>query len=156
MSVPSGQCYIINSTGGNDNIAGRNMVEDLSLNPKRVCCPAQGFTSLMQETAWEIVSVGNGTYQLKNKGAVVGVQNGLLYAYLITEQASSQAWIITAQPQHGPNQYTIETADRQTGWVVQPGRRRSESVAVRPLIVQPSFPPRFPPTELWTITPVQD
>ncbi|KAE9391939.1 hypothetical protein BT96DRAFT_924982 [Gymnopus androsaceus JB14] len=142
MSLSSGKYFILNNSNGKDDFAGRNLIEDMSPLPKRVCCPAQGITPFMQETAWDILSIGGDAYQLKSRGAPVGVKDGLLVAYIITEQASDQQWIITPA---GNGKYTIQTMDRQT-WVAQP--EESNQIAVRPQTGAP--------TELWTIIPAQD
>lgn len=86
------------------------------------------------------------------RGAPAFVRDGLLFTDLIGDQRPEQ-WVLTAQPQHGRDTFTIELASRTGAGLVVP-EDEGEPVGVRPLIVMPTYPPRFPPNELFRITPV--
>ncbi|MFD5184778.1 I66 family serine proteinase inhibitor [Streptomyces sp. NPDC058372] len=86
------------------------------------------------------------------RGAPAFVRDGRLFTDLVGDQRPEQ-WLLSAQPQHGPDTFVIEKADRSGVGLVTP-EEAGEPVAVRPLIVMPSYPPRFPQTELFRITPV--
>ncbi|KAJ3812725.1 hypothetical protein F5876DRAFT_74602 [Lentinula aff. lateritia] len=83
-------------------------------------------------------------------------------------------WIVEPVPQHGENSYmyviamtlssplrdlltplllSITTPDRTSGWVAP--TEIDEQIACRPLIVMPTFPPRYPPNEVFEITEVE-
>ncbi|TFK30986.1 hypothetical protein BDQ12DRAFT_756877 [Crucibulum laeve] len=56
-------------------------------------------------------------------------------------------WKIQSHDGYPRNVYTIENAtSRSTGWVLN---HDADLVKDRPLIVYPSFPPRYPDIELW-------
>ena len=44
---------------------------------------------------WHVEKLDNGNYHLKNRGAIVGSADGLLYAFLIEDQATSTEWSFT-------------------------------------------------------------
>ncbi|UYM24372.1 I66 family serine proteinase inhibitor [Streptomyces albus] len=80
------------------------------------------------------------------------MRDGLLFTDLIGDQRPEQ-WVLTAQPQHGRDTFTIELASRNGAGLVVP-EDEGEPVGVRPLIVMPTYPPRYPLNELFRITPV--
>lgn len=86
------------------------------------------------------------------RGAPAVVRDGLLFTDLIGDQRPEQ-WLLSAQPQHGPDTFVIEKADRSGVGLVVP-EDEGEPVAVRPLLVLPSYPPRYPANELFRITPL--
>jgi hypothetical protein len=132
----------------NDNLfAGRNIREDKSLLPKRVFCP----TDNDRPDPWEIRALPNGRYRLSTRGAPTGAKDRLLFAFLLEDQGAEE-WVITRR---NGGLYTIESADRNAGWVAQVDATDPQ-IAVRPLIVGPSDPPFFPPNELWNIQPLVD
>jgi len=130
---------------------GRSEREDLSLNPKRIITLPQG----VQPPIWEVQRVESGNYILKARGNPTATFDRLLWAVLLDQPRPSE-WKITARPQAGPNTFTIELANSNgEGWVV-PGDTPEQQVTVRPLIIGPSEPPFFPPTELFLIRPLLD
>ncbi|CAM5424690.1 MULTISPECIES: I66 family serine proteinase inhibitor [Streptomyces] len=85
------------------------------------------------------------------RGAPAFVRDGRLFTDL-TGDRDPERWVLTAQPQHGPDMFTIERSDRSGVGLVVP-EDEGEPVAVRPLLVMPSYPPHYPPNELFRITP---
>jgi len=144
--LPTDQYYIRNE----NTFAGRNRREDRSLNPKGVFCPTDSDPEL-----WELVALTNGHYTLKARGASTGEINKLLYAFLIDEDRAEE-WVITKRETTSPRAlYTIEKASGYGGWVAQKDSDNPQ-IAVRPLIVAPTYPPTFPSNELWNIQPLVD
>ena len=106
----SGQFYIRNE----EKFAGRNLREDLSLNPKSVYCPtdlpeaplasnlysiAATHSDLFNPLQWTIEALPNGRYKLFISGAPTGEINKLLYALLI-EPERAEEWIVTRAERH--------------------------------------------------------
>jgi len=143
--LPSGQYFILNDK----LFAGRNFREDKSIMPKRVFCP----TDHDEPELWQIRALPNGRYKLSARGAPTGARNGLLLAFLLDDQGPEE-WVITKRKVDDSDRslYTIETANRNAGWIaLRDEADPPNQIAVRPLIVGPSFPPFFPPNELWNI-----
>lgn len=70
------------------------------------------------------------------------------------ENEPAEEWIITySEPQ---NAYTIERRGEPLGWTAPPRDEPlpERQIFLRPLIVQPSEPPRFLPSQLFRLTPV--
>ncbi|KAE9385274.1 hypothetical protein BT96DRAFT_1092054 [Gymnopus androsaceus JB14] len=155
--IVSGHYTIANGT----SIAGRNRIEDKSLRPKRICCPAEeglALTSVFQTTTWEIESLGNGRYKIKCGGAPTGVYDSHLCAFLLIDEAEggkAEEWTITKERGLDGNEgYTIQSASGQAGWVAR-GDGEDHQVAILPLIVAKTYPPMFPLNELWNIQPIK-
>ncbi|KAF3078934.1 hypothetical protein TWF569_000343 [Orbilia oligospora] len=134
-----------------DLTVGRNSREDKSLHPKPIYALPSSETG--PNTIWQIDQVQDDEYILKCHGAPTAAHDGHLYAVLI-DVPPPTPWKITKQAQGG---YTIVKADEDGfGWVVSFDEdREGKPIAVRPLIVQPSYPPRFPPTELFKFRRVE-
>jgi len=142
MSLDNGVYIITSKASGNP--VSRYPIETLVLEPKQVFVLPPGLQALPL-----IVKNSNDGHQILAGGAPTGVLKQKVYAFLLGEQ--SEDWVITAQPQHGDNVYTIETKDRSTGWVVNGGSDDDRNeIAVHPLIVGLSDPPFFPPNQLFT------
>ncbi|KAF8885166.1 hypothetical protein BD779DRAFT_1534367 [Infundibulicybe gibba] len=76
---------------------------------------------------------------------------GNVYA-IIEGGPKPEEWIIERQKQSGL--FTIESSDRRGGWVLpQDAAPEGTQVDFHPLIIGPSEPPFFPPTELWEFIP---
>ncbi|EGX43139.1 hypothetical protein TWF173_008893 [Orbilia oligospora] len=133
-----------------DLTVGRNSREDRSLRPKPVYALPPSETG--PNTIWQIDQVKDNEYILKCHGAPTAVHDHRLYAVL-TDEPPPTPWKIEKQAQGG---YTIIKADGNgIGWVVSFEDGEEKPIAVRPLIVQPSYPPRFPPTELFKFKRVE-
>ncbi|KAJ3488883.1 hypothetical protein NLI96_g2532 [Meripilus lineatus] len=143
MSLQSGT-YIIRSVLDKKAI-GRHPIEDRSLLPK----PVRALPSDVSAPKLVVQKVEDG-YHIRAKGDITGRHDGQLYAFLI-DAIHGEAWRITEQPQHGKNIYIVETNDREAGWSVpvDDDDKRGAHVNVRPLIVFPTYPPRFPDFELF-------
>jgi len=129
---------------------GRYPVEDLSLLPKRVLSLAMGT-----HASPFIVQKSDKGYTVRALGAPTGAIDGQLFAVLL-DFPPAEDWIITPQPQHGENTYTIEKNDRSGGWVVDDEEvfGNARAIKVKPLIATKSLPPQYPNTELFTFVRV--
>ncbi|MFG2222477.1 I66 family serine proteinase inhibitor [Streptomyces sp. NPDC048644] len=87
-------------------------------------------------------------------GAPAVVIQGRLYARLLDTPGTAR-WIIRRQPHVGQNVHTVE-AEPGEGGLVAPGDGEDQQLTVRPLLALPGLPPRFPPNELWRLTPADD
>ncbi|KDR79612.1 hypothetical protein GALMADRAFT_63312 [Galerina marginata CBS 339.88] len=120
---------------------GRNAAEDLSLNPKKVIILPKGI----EAPRWILQKVSDDTFIMKAGGNYTANIDDKLFAVLMDEPRPT-LWKVDPQFHLGENTYTVISGENpRLGWVVL-------DIAVRPLIVQPSFPPRFPPQELFVIT----
>ncbi|KAF3161794.1 hypothetical protein TWF788_002371 [Orbilia oligospora] len=146
-----------------DLTVGRNSREDRSLRPKPIYALPPSETG--PNTIWQIEQVNGEEYILKCHGAPTAAHDDHLYAVL-TDEPPPTLWKITKQHQGGYTIFqklisdlilSIIKADQDGfGWVVSFDDGREEKpIAVRPLIVQPSYPPRFPPTELFKFKRVE-
>ncbi|KAG9010629.1 hypothetical protein FRB95_008188 [Tulasnella sp. JGI-2019a] len=145
MSLESGTYIITNNAF--KTLIGRNPFEDRSLLPK----PVQSLPPGSDPPMWEILKTGS-DYVMNIGGAPATEMDGLVSALLMDPENGSK-WCITPQPQHGPNVYTIELADKSKGWVV-PTEEPETQVALQPLISTKSIPPQFPATQLFMIAPM--
>ncbi|KAF6753586.1 proteinase inhibitor [Ephemerocybe angulata] len=152
-ALTTGQYLIVSLA--NKLPVGRALREDRSLNPKKIITLPRDEESprWVIEKDWQ-----EGAYKISIRGGTAIELNGLLFAGLIPDLPNN-TWKIESQPQHGKSTYTISLAGDGygKGWVV-PGNVDEEGtqLAVRPLIVQPSYPPRYPPFELFEITRLGD
>lgn len=90
-----------------------------------------------------------GPVTLHAGGAQLGVLDDRLVAFLVPP-LRAQEWIITPVPQHGDNAVIVEKADRGAGLVL-PDQRPGTQVAVTSLVAGLSYPPHFPPSEVWLV-----
>lgn len=115
--------YII-TTAVNNSYVGRQLVEDRSLNPKKVFilskedkAPYVGNVTrrnlhkveahFSPPQKWNIEALPGDRYRLKNGGGAVGVFRGRIYSFLMEEEDHSpEEWVITPRPQNGINVYT--------------------------------------------------
>jgi hypothetical protein len=72
---------------------------------------------------------------------------------LLDHQDQAEQWVITPVPQHGDDAVIIETHDHAAGMVL-PNPQPGTQVTVQPLIAGRSYPPTFPPHEVWIATPL--
>jgi hypothetical protein len=144
LVLSTGQYHIRNQ----ETFAGRNAREDASLLPKKVYCP----TDDAEAQLWTIEALPNGRYKLLARGSPTVELNRLLYAVLIDVEKAEE-WIIKKYEQSG--QYTIVKADGSGGWVAQTDLEVPQ-IAVRTLIIGPSHPPFFPPSQLWNFQRVAE
>jgi hypothetical protein len=84
--------------------------------------------------------------------APLGVIDERVFALLADHDQAAQ-WVITPVRQHGENAVIIQSHDRATG-MLMPDQEPGTQVAVRPLIAGHSYPPTYPPNEVWTVTPL--
>ncbi|KAG9013673.1 hypothetical protein FRB94_001235 [Tulasnella sp. JGI-2019a] len=100
---------------------------------------------------WQVEQSGNGTYVVKIDGKWAANDDGKL---AVTSDLSV-LWRITNDERNGPGAFVIGRTDGPEGWVMseeEPGNQ----VAVRILIVAPSWPPFYPPNEVWMLSRVED
>ncbi|EDR07642.1 uncharacterized protein LACBIDRAFT_294453 [Laccaria bicolor S238N-H82] len=69
------------SQHGEGNV-GRHIIEDKSLNPKRILALPPSFRPVQ---TWEIEALGNNEYYLKTRGTKTTAINGLIFALLLPE-----------------------------------------------------------------------
>ncbi|KAF3902831.1 hypothetical protein AA313_de0206350 [Arthrobotrys entomopaga] len=98
-------------------------------------------------------SGGSGLFNFQIDG-LQAIDNGGALRVAPKDDGEPEAWLVEPVPQQGVNVYTILREDRTKGWVG--GRDEGEPLQVRPLIVVPSYPPRYPDNELFEIFPVDD
>ncbi|KAI0789335.1 hypothetical protein C8Q75DRAFT_806981 [Abortiporus biennis] len=154
MSLESGKYLISAMATEGKNKVGRYWIEDKSLLPKRIILLPETGGPDGWSPEWTIEKKDDG-YIMKSLNNYTAGLNGELVAILIPDMAPPQNWKITAQPRHGENVYTIEASDSAEGWVI-PEPEELTPVIVRPLIVGASYPPFFPPSELFKIERVDD
>jgi len=66
-----------------------------------------------------------------------------------------QSWRIEPAVLSGRNHYVISEFDGPLGWAVDAESEDDQTqIIARPLIVQPSLPPRYPPFEVFKFTAV--
>jgi hypothetical protein len=143
MSLGSG-IYIISNKLDNAFV-GRFPIEDRSLLPKKVVTLPAGF----EAPQWDIEALSGNRYKLSTQRAPTSEIEGRLYAVLASELAPTE-WTITKRDNHGPNIYTVE-APSGNGWVVA-NEEPETQIEVKPLIINPSFPPQFQPNALFTFS----
>ncbi|KAJ4473842.1 serine protease inhibitor [Lentinula aciculospora] len=141
MSLTTGRYLIKNE----DNVVGRALAEDLSLQPKRIILlPPDDKTSTpaslnLHDNEYIIISNGSPTAHIENH----------IFALLIDRGAATK-WLVQAVPQHGENAFIITTAARQYGWSA-PGEA-NEQIGYSRLVVGRSLPPRYSPHQVFQIT----
>jgi len=143
MSLESG-IYIISNKFDNAFV-GRLRYEDKSLLPKKVVTLPAGI----EAPQWNIEALPNNRYKLSIRGAPTAEIEGGLFAVLLPEPAPAE-WTITKRDNHGPNIYTVE-APSGNGWVVT-NEEPETQIEIKPLIINPSFPPQYLPNALFTFS----
>ncbi|KAF8910924.1 hypothetical protein CPB84DRAFT_1762887, partial [Gymnopilus junonius] len=99
----------------------------------------------------EVERLENGRFILSNGGSPTTEIKGKVYADLLGQNVIE--WVIKRQQRSGA--YTIETPDGRRGWVLT-SKEVGTQVDSRPLIIGPSLPPFFPPSELWKFDTVAE
>ncbi|CCL99870.1 uncharacterized protein FIBRA_01895 [Fibroporia radiculosa] len=145
MSLPSG-AYIINSLG---SPGGSYLARESgdTLLPKKVFVLPPGT----EAPTWVVTQLDNGRYKLETGDGSAGVIDGKVYAIGVLE--SREQWILTYQDLQGA--YTVERASQEEGWVAPDGIGPDAQLESRPLIVMPSEPPQYLPSELFIFSPVE-
>ncbi|KAF9524449.1 hypothetical protein CPB83DRAFT_838895 [Crepidotus variabilis] len=88
-----------------------------------------------------------GKTKISARGSFTAAIDNKLFA-ILENAPPAENWIINKVPQAGENKYIISKGDGSAGWV----NGVSTQVSVTPLYVSPSFPPYYPPNEVWEIT----
>lgn len=142
MPLESGTYYILN---GNDYVR-RFAAGSCPPSSEKIFCPLPGHN---QPETWEVEALGENLYKLKANGAYTAALEGRLCAVPLPD-SRPEPWMILEQPRH-EGSYTIQTANRDGGWirVREYDEDDDTNIKVKPLIVGPSYPPYFPPFELW-------
>ncbi|KAK6534870.1 hypothetical protein TWF281_006169 [Arthrobotrys megalospora] len=134
---------------------GRHAQEDKSLNPKRIVLldssEAEGPNAI-----WEVQQKDGGGYILKCRGAVSAAKDFHLWA-ILHDSDEGTIWRITKQQRGG---YTIEDTKGLgaiSGWVIPTfDTHQEDQIAVRPLIVLPTYPPTYPDAELFLFEQIKE
>jgi len=131
---------------------GRPLREDRSLLPKAVVAlnPRDERTD---QAVFDLELKDNGTYLIKSFGNFTANINDRLFAILLPEPAP-QNWVLKKSERDDGDVFVVIAENSPLGWVLQEDEPGAQ-VAVRPLIVGPSLPPFYPPTELFKFTPVE-
>ncbi|KAI0088753.1 hypothetical protein BDY19DRAFT_144265 [Irpex rosettiformis] len=142
MSIEDGQYQIFSAA---DNLPiGRPLAEDKSLLPKQVVTLPPGTAPTRP---WDVLKNPNGTFTLKVAGAPTAEVDDKLFAILLDSPPPTE-WRLTPVERNGPDAYIVTTSDGAKGWVV-PDVKPESQIVIRPLIVGPSEPPFYPPTEVF-------
>ncbi|KAJ3711011.1 serine protease inhibitor [Lentinula raphanica] len=146
MALETG-LYIIKNA---DKIVGRALAEDLSLRPRRIILAesdnnsiASSFLRLRLPFSLAHECEGSPTTHFDHK--VFG---------LLLEHDKATKWHVIPVSQHGDNAYLIADTDLKGGWVAP--EHVGEQIIFRPLIVQPSEPPRYPGNQVFNIIKVDE
>jgi len=153
MFLESGQ-YQIASALGDGILVGRRLAEDRSLRPKAVVTLPRGSPP---PHPWQILKQDNGSYILRAAGAPTAAINDKLFAILLDQPEPTQ-WKIVPSERDGKGAYIVTKFDSPDGWVATEPEQGSwgEQISVKPLIVGPSEPPFYPPTEVFIFTRLDD
>ncbi|MGA5822359.1 I66 family serine proteinase inhibitor [Kitasatospora sp. NPDC094028] len=98
----------------------------------------------------------NGLYELYIGGAPLSVVDDKLVALLGEhDQQLTVIWKIEPDERTGRNAVVISTENGAAGWVVpKPGGR--QQIEIRPLAVFDTFPPTYPPNEVFLLKPLYE
>ncbi|GJJ07984.1 hypothetical protein Clacol_002191 [Clathrus columnatus] len=119
-----------------DNLVGRSLLEDFSLNPKTV------FNATPDtESIWQVERLPDGKYILRNFEAPVAPINGVVKAVIypnIDESLKIFEWEVTSRHYQGKNLYTLELVTLKSGIYTihnefsPVGRASVEDLSLRP------------------------
>ncbi|KAJ2912555.1 hypothetical protein MD484_g7852, partial [Candolleomyces efflorescens] len=138
MSLETGKYIITNKmTNGGVGPHGDGPVTKVVLLPDGVKAPS-----------WKLTKIEGSCYEITQDGRVAIEQEGGLV--LSGEDDEKPVWRLESVPQQGENAYTIVEARGYLGWAA-PSEEPYTQVAVRHLIVHPTYPPRYPLFELFDI-----
>ncbi|KAG5634851.1 hypothetical protein H0H81_000515 [Sphagnurus paluster] len=141
-----GKYYIINKHSGTK--VGLSPVDPGFSRYAILSAPKDIHGPQLRAVTWNIEHVGGHLYKLVVEGRVAASENGQVFG----REGSDQHWtIIMRERMDG---YTIEeTHQLGVGWILDDGEKQ---VMSRRLIVHPSFPPVFPPTEIWEFEQIKN
>ncbi|OBT49987.1 hypothetical protein VE04_09722 [Pseudogymnoascus sp. 24MN13] len=103
---------------------------------------------------WDVRPATEGRYRLTIRQNPIGGFDNRLFAFLTEDPRINQEWFITPVVGYGANNYIVETAHKARGWVAPDAFNPDRQLGLRPLIVGASIPPFYPPTEVFTFTPL--
>ncbi|KAJ2911657.1 hypothetical protein MD484_g8756, partial [Candolleomyces efflorescens] len=107
---------------------------------------------------WKVTKERDGFYKFTQDGGAAIEINKLLFVDSKIEDPHLTTWKVEHVPQHGDDAYIVTNlkfGGPSLGWVVTEPAPYAQ-VAVRPLISTPSFPPRFPPNEVFDFIRADD
>ncbi|KIK55793.1 hypothetical protein GYMLUDRAFT_248386 [Collybiopsis luxurians FD-317 M1] len=140
----------------NGRYVGRPLKEDKTFNPKPIRILPKDAKP--DEISWELEGDHIGGYIAKIRGAPTAPgfppePNDKVFA-LLGDQDKAEKWHFVPVPQHGLNQFIIVGHDQSDGkgWVAP--QEVGEQINYKLLIVQPSYPPRYPSSEVFEIKQV--
>ncbi|KAJ2912556.1 hypothetical protein MD484_g7853, partial [Candolleomyces efflorescens] len=107
--------------------------------------------SAVDKPVWKLTKVEEGLYTITQDGGVAIEQKGFLF--LSEQDDKKHLWRLESISHQGENAYTIMNAKGYggSGWSVPITNGANKQVAVRTLIVHPTWPPRYPEFELFDI-----
>ncbi|KAJ2923075.1 hypothetical protein H1R20_g14016, partial [Candolleomyces eurysporus] len=106
---------------------------------------------------WKFTKVHDSLYKITQESGTSIEIDRLLFLSDRAEDNDLTTWKVEHVPQQGKNAYIIThtLGGPTTGWVLNEYEPFNQ-VAVRPLIVFPTYPPRYPPGEVFDIVRVED
>lgn len=148
LELVSGSYTISSLSQHGEGNVGRHIIEDKSLNPKRILALPPSFRPVQ---TWEIEALGNNEYYLKTRGTKTTAINGLIFALLLPEPEPKK-WFLKLNLFSRTSYNILDAEDRSKGWI-SPGINDGEEVE------QVKFGDvggSLNPFELWNIVRVKD
>ncbi|KAK6330381.1 hypothetical protein TWF696_003477 [Orbilia brochopaga] len=141
--------YAIKTKDTNQEI-GRDPTPDRSALTRKIQTLSKTYADTPR---WELKGLSGDSYRLTIGGFWVGADsNNRVVAYQKEEERQdAEDWIITAQPQHGNNVYTVEKSDHSLGWTLGEGAASEggKLISVGLVISTRSIPPQYRPNQLF-------
>ncbi|THH33048.1 hypothetical protein EUX98_g1124 [Antrodiella citrinella] len=131
----------------NGNAVHRFPTEDHSLLPKAIFLLSKGVQG---HGFWDVKRTNDGGYILAANRSPVATIDGKLFAILL-DMPPPQVWDIKLSERDGPDCFIIAERYSPRGWVANADADDDElnQISVRPLIIGPSYPPFYPPNEVF-------
>ncbi|KAK6541422.1 hypothetical protein TWF694_007233 [Orbilia ellipsospora] len=151
--------YKVSSLLPEGHVIGRRRAEDKSYRPKEIV-QLQEDVELQSHQIWEIEKASEDMelYTIKCGGAIVGAIGDKLFAFLqLQDGQKPPIWQIRkAQAQEG--YILVNFSDDalyrgEEGWMIW-HNEVDEQIIVRPLVIVPTEPPRFPENQLFRFDPL--
>ncbi|KAK7689074.1 hypothetical protein QCA50_007765 [Cerrena zonata] len=128
MSLQDGY-YQIASVTSLQPIIGRNPIEDRSMQPKGVFALPSGTLPLLP---WIVKTpLGGQGLVFEAGGAPTAPISDKLYA-ILQNNIPPMEWVVTPAPAFGPFAYSVQTSDRERGWIALSDEPLTQ-VSVKPL-----------------------
>ncbi|KAI0796102.1 hypothetical protein C8Q75DRAFT_361028 [Abortiporus biennis] len=113
--------YTITSMVEEQYVVGRAIGEDRSLHDKAIFLLPNIKEQITIAPVWNIEKMGEDRYRFSTRGDFTAIQDDRVFAILDPFTQRPEKYVLTAQPQHGENVYTIQTNDEEKGWTADGG-----------------------------------